>query len=302
MSKSLKYPRISFRQFVVGINTEEKARQLVWKFKYPAGFECPKCSSKKFWQLRSRPEVRQCSDCKHTVRLRSGTMFENSKLPLLLWMQAIYFVMQDKRGVSALSLQRLLGLSRYETAWKMLLRIRSSLMHRDREYKLDRLVELDGAFYGKKRDKNDLQATMLIGVETKKWIDSKGREQERAGFAAVLQDDWGKETKKAAQTFSKMSLKQSARLKTDGKKMYQKLGHEHEYGSNLKWVNRFISNSKTWILGTHHGLRNPEKYLKYYMAEYTFRFNRRHDPNSLFHRALNAMIQAKPVTLHALCG
>ena len=63
---------------------------------------------------------------------------------------------------------------------------------------------------------------------------------------------------------------------------------------------KVISNAKTWLLGTHHGIH--EKYLDRYMAEYSYRFNRRHDPDSLFHRALFACAIAKPKTLRTLSG
>ena len=68
----------------------------------------------------------------------------------------------------------------------------------------------------------------------------------------------------------------------------------------LPWVHRFISNAKAWIIGTHHGVKS--KYLKEYLAEYTYRFNRRHDPDSLFYRALQACTLARPVTCGALTG
>jgi hypothetical protein len=302
MDKSLKYPRISFRQFAIGINSEQKARNLAWKMKFPEGFKCSKCSSVKYWELKSRPEVRECSACYSQISLRKDTIFESSKLPILTWMQAIYFVMQDKRGMSALSLMRLLGLSRYETAWTLLMRIRRALMTRDEGYKLKGTVQLDGAFYGHVKNEDGLIPTVIIGVESKDWVDAKGKPKAKAGFAKVLVDQFGEETKRTAQTFSKLSLEQSARLQTDGKKMYQKLGRRHEETRDLKWVNRFISNSKAWILGTHHGLKAPHKYLKYYLAEYSYRFNRRHDPNSLFHRALFASLNTKHVTIPALTG
>ena len=62
-------------------------------------------------------------------------------------------------------------------------------------------------------------------------------------------------------------------------------------------MHRFISNAKTWLLGTHHGI--DAKYLDRYMAEYTYRFNRRHDPDSLFHRALYACARHPSYAAHA---
>jgi len=61
----------------------------------------------------------------------------------------------------------------------------------------------------------------------------------------------------------------------------------------------FISNAKFWIVETHHGVE--AKYLNQYLAEYTFRFNRHHAPDSPFFRALGAYVHANPITLQVLC-
>lgn len=316
MEKALKYPRITIRQFVVGVNTEEKARGLAWKIKCQGvDFRCPHCGHLKYWELKSRPEIRQCSGCLKQIRLRVGTLFENSKLPLLIWMQAILFMMQGKRGLSALELQRLLGLSRYETAWNMLMKIRKALMDRDSTYKLKGIIELDGAVFGKKDPyrKKDTSKSVFIGIETKKWIDEKGKEKSKAGFAQIYVDPLGQETKKAAHDFVSQRIVPRSTLKTDGRSMYKKIpnvtvdsktvsGVRYLVDEQLPWVHKFISNAKTWVLGTHHGIKDNDKYLKYYLAEYTYRFNRRHDPNSLFHRSLSACLNSQPITLHALTG
>jgi len=60
----------------------------------------------------------------------------------------------------------------------------------------------------------------------------------------------------------------------------------------LSWVRKFISNAKSWIIGTHHGVES--KYLGQYLAENAFHFNGRHDSDSLFFRALGACVNAKP--------
>mgnify|MGYP000751855056 CR=1 FL=1 len=68
----------------------------------------------------------------------------------------------------------------------------------------------------------------------------------------------------------------------------------------LPWVHKFISNAKSWVNGTHHGIK--DRYLARYLAEYTYRFNRRHDLDRLFHRGLLASAIATPVRLSALAG
>jgi transposase-like protein len=245
-------------------------------------------------------------------------MFENSKLPLLTWIRAIHFVMQGKRGVSALELKRLLGMSSYGTAWMMLMKIRKSLGDRDATYKLEGIVELDGAYFSKVPDNIDrnegrikVKHSVLMAVERKDFFDERGRKKTKAGFAQVLIDPRGHETKKTAERFVRQSIKPRSILYTDGKTTYRNMpkvgtnmkiisGLKAETDAHLPWVSKFISNAKSWLIGTHHGIES--KYLSYYLAEYTYRFNRRHDPDGLFDRALKACLHSSPTTQDALTG
>lgn len=225
---------------------------------------------------------------------------------MLTWLRAIFFAMQDKRGVSALHLMRLLGLKSYATAWGMLQKIREALRQRDDRYMLKGVVELDCAHFGKQETGN--QSELLIAIESKDWVDEKSRPKSKAGFAKVLV---ARETKREVQAFVDKAITPGTLVNTDGGSALRDLKHveadyqvTHQDGDLidrwLPWVHRFISNAKTWLLGTHHGI--DAKYLARYMAEYTYRFNRRHDPDSLFHRALVARSVATPATLRTLSG
>jgi hypothetical protein len=121
-------------------------------------------------------------------RARAGTLFEHSKLPLLTWLRAIFFATQDKRGVSALQLMRFLGLGSYQTAWRLLHKIRRAFAQRDERYRLSGLVELDGAsFAGVATEEEGKrgEATCLIAIESKDFVDEEGRPKQAAGFARV---------------------------------------------------------------------------------------------------------------------
>lgn len=313
-----RFLKIQAHEFFIKVKTESEAREFVWEMKFGRdGYKCSRCESKEYWELECRPEIRECQLCSHQERLRVGTCFENSKKGLLVWMRALYFVMQDKRGISALQLQRMLGLNSYQTAWSMLLRIRRSIGLRDERYQLSGAVEFDGAYFLNDREKlkerhysGNKKDAVLIAVEQKTWVDEKGRTKSKAGFAKIHITQSTKETKDEADKFVTQSIKPRSKILTDGKfKRFPNMttvsktisGDNAAVKEHLPWVHKFISNSKRWILGTHHGRIEP-KYLKYYLAEYTFRFNRRHDPNSLFSRALAACCEAKPLTLPALCG
>jgi len=308
--------KFSAVRFFDEINSEASARQFAWKMKLgEAGFACV-CGESRYWQHEARAEIKQCSGCGKQHRLRAGTIFENSKIPILTWLRAIHFVMLDKRGISALQLQRHLSLGSYQTAWSMLLRIRRSLGLRDDQYQLSGKIEFDGAYFvndperlAQKHFSGNKKGAVLIAVEQKEWVDAKGNKKSKAGFAKVLITQSTKETKKEAEKFISKAIKPDSTIVTDGRfkdiRNYQTnskavSGNPQAVQEHLPWVHNFISNSKRWLMGTHHG-RSSSKYLQHYLAEYTFRFNRRHDPDSLFSRALAACCEAKPLTLHALC-
>lgn len=302
-----RYKTMKAQAFFTQMQTEEQARDWVWKSRFGRdGFRCPHCKEKRYYAHRSRAEVRTCKGCLRQIRVRAGTIFENSKIPLLIWLRAIFFVMQGKRGMSALELKRLLDMRSYATAWLMLQKLREALKERDDRYKLEELVELDGATFGK-REKST-QVTVLVAVESKDWIDDKGKPKSKAGFAKIKMTS---ESKIRAQQFVDQHIEPGSFVNTDANNSYKRLKSVHvDYREMdgdpknldrwLPWVHKFISNAKAWLLGTHHGV-GPQN-IGRYLAEYTYRFNRRHDPDSLFHRALKACSLATPKPAYALSG
>ncbi len=306
------YRRLKPAEFFKEIDTEERAREWVWRSRFGGkDFVCPHCQAESFYALNARPEVRECRSCGRQTRVRAGTIFQDSKLPLLIWVRAVYFVMQGKRGISALELKRQLGMKSYGTAWAMLHKIRHAFADRDKGYKLKasgqtEAIELDGASFGRRTTGNEIE--VLVAIESKDWVDERGRAKSRAGFAKVLV---APETKAAVQAFVDEAIETGATVNTDAKPALVALTGvetDHQVMNSdpkvldrwLPWVHKFISNAKAWVIGTHHGVKSA--YLHRYLAEYTYRFNRRHDPDSLFHRALVACAGAAPITLPALLG
>jgi transposase-like protein len=82
-----------------------------------ARLSCPACGHKGFCRLKTR-ELFQCNRCKRQVRLTAGTVFQDTKLPLTVWFQAIYHLTQSKNGISSIEFGRRLGVKR-QTAWLM---------------------------------------------------------------------------------------------------------------------------------------------------------------------------------------
>ena len=303
----MSYEPFPAERFFTEITTEADARALLWRSRFQGkDFACPHCHAEECYVLRTRPEVRTCKGCRRQLRLRAGTIFEASKTPLLLWVKALFYVMQGKRGMSAQELQRHLGLKSYGRVWSMLQKIRAALQHRDASYEVgDGVIELDAGTFGRRRTGN--QCDVLVAIETKAWVDAQGRECSRAGFAKVLV---GKETKAHAQQLVETGVRAGAMVNTDGSWSFRNLarvdvdyqvvaGDPETCARWLPWVHKFISNAKAWINGTHHGVE--DKHMGRYVGEYTYRFNRRHDVSRLFHRALVACTLAPPIKLCALC-
>lgn len=302
----INYQEFSFYSFYEQINTEDKAIEFVWKWKLgDSNLSCV-CSNSNFYKLKSRPEVRECSKCGKQHRVRVGTIFESSKISLQKWLNGLFFMMAGKRGISALELQRHLDIKSYRTAWLMLQKIRVALIDRDALYKLSGEIEVDGTQFGSKVSETDQE--VIIGIESKKWIDEKGKEKSKAGFAQVT---LGKENKENTKKFISEKIKPNSTLFVDGAKCYEvstakvdikakaTLGNKEVLSQWHPWMHRFVSNAKVWILGTHHGI--DPKYLKNYLGEYVYRFNRRHDTKRLFSRALKACLDSKPRKIVEIC-
>ena len=290
----MNYQIFSISHFFSNINSTQKAIELVWQYKYGEnGFICSKCKSKSYYSFEKRPEVVECANCGFHNRLRVGTIFESSNVPLLTWVRSIYLMMSSKRGISALELQRQLEIKTYKTALTILRRVRTGLLKRDEKYKLCGMIEFDGTCLGKKATDN--QEEILVAVEHKEYLDNNGEIKSKAGFAKVIVST---ETTKNAQAFVNAAIEAGAKLRTDGSRSYgtgldkvevnniPMYNDQIRLDSWLPWIHKFISNMKSWIIGTHHGV--TAKYFKDYIAEYTYRFNRRHDVNRLFSRALFA--------------
>jgi transposase-like protein len=88
-----------------------------------------------------------CGRCRHQSSAIVGTVFERSRLPLSLWFRAMWQVTNQKNGASALTIQRLLGLGSYQTAWAWLQKLRRAMIRPGRD-RLDGVVEADESYLG----------------------------------------------------------------------------------------------------------------------------------------------------------
>ena len=138
------YPRTQLeleRRF----GTEEACREYLASLRWPGGVICPRCEGDKVWKMSRGLWL--CRGCRRQVSVTAGTIFQDTHLPLTLWFRAMWQVTSQKNGVSALGLQRVLGVGSYKTAWACLHKLRRAMVRPGRE-RLSGYVEVDESYVG----------------------------------------------------------------------------------------------------------------------------------------------------------
>lgn len=291
------YPK-TMLEFEKCFGNEESCRKYLYQMRWQEGFICPHCDHREYW-IRENGQY-QCKCCRYRVSVTAGTIFQDTRIPLRLWFRAIWQVVSQKHGISALGLQRVLGLNRYETTWNMLHRLRRAMVRPGRD-RLIGTVQVDETYIGGprpgKRGRGAAGKTLvLVAVEDK---------DGRAGRIRLhkLKDASGDSLIPAL----KERVQPKSEIHTDGWEGYNGLSRcgytrtiireRAEVGKNLlPLANRVTSLLKRWLIGTHQGRPSPS-HLDYYLDEFVFRFNRRTSRSRglLFYRLIEQAVNIDPV-------
>ncbi len=138
------YPR-DLAAFERRFATEAACRAYLTRLRWPEGFRFPRCRQDKAWPVRG--VWLQCAACGHQTSVTAGTIFQDTRTPLTTWFAAMWWVTNQKTGVSALGLQRTLGLGSYKTAWSWLRKLRRAMVRPCRD-RLTGRIEVDETFIG----------------------------------------------------------------------------------------------------------------------------------------------------------
>ena len=280
--------------------------------KWPKGFVCPHCGGRgEPFRFEARPGVLRCRSCRRDASLTAGTVMERTHTPLTTWFWAAYLVSSFTDGFSALQFQRQLGLSRYETAFQILHKLRAGMVRPGRDRIGGNLargdhVEMDETYIGGevrgqgKGVHAEQKSLVVAAVEVRQRPAKKGDKPMRRGgrYAGRLRIEVVPDrTAKSLCGFAEQAVEPGAIVITDAAPSYnglEKLGYAHlpvieannpdvaeEY---LPIVHLVFSNLKSWLNGAHHGV-SPQ-HLQAYLNEFAFRFNRRFYPFNAFRSLL----------------
>jgi transposase-like protein len=272
--------------------------------RWPDGFGCPRCGSTEACYLQGR-RLFQCSACRYQASVMAGTVFHGTRTELRKWFLAIFFFARHKQSISALQLQRDLGLGSYQTAWTILHKLRAALGRRPGQI-LKGTVEADETFVGGVRSGGKRGR----GAPNKTMVAVLVERREHTAGAAVLTTVPDGSWSSLGPVVRGAIEGRNATVVTDGWSGYGRLaaeGVDHRpeiQGSRtraaevLPWAHLVISNLKAWLHGTFRGVSG--KHLDLYLQEFTYRFNRRWIEEKLFFYVTRRALEAPPLPYHRL--
>lgn len=296
------YPRTA-AEFEARFATEAACRAYLCRLRWPDGFRC-RCGHARAWETARG--LWQCAACGTQTSVTAGTVFQDTRKPLRLWFQVMWWLTGQKTGASALGLQRLMGLGSYETAWTWLQKLRRAMVRPGRD-RLSGSVEVDESFVGGlggSRGRSTAKKALIVVAA----------EEVGHGIGRIRMRRIPDASAESLEGFVADAIEPGSLVHTDGWHGYNGLNAtgyrhrvtllrgQHELASKLlPRVHRVVSLLKRWLLGTHQGAVSAP-HLDYYMDEFTFRFNRRTSRHrgQLFFRLAQQAVAVEPAPYASL--
>ncbi len=267
---------------------EDACKTRLVQLRWPHGVACPKCGSTKVFHVTHRPfhwVCKQCHQNGYRFSVITGTVFENTKYALRDWFKVIFLMSQSKKGMSALQIQRMMGMGSYRTAWYMCHRIRAA-MKSGTWGKLMGTVEVDETFVGgKDKNRHWAKKSHVTGGSGKVGVIGAISRKGNVVCRVIESTDSQTLGRFVRETVSdKVDL-----VATDEWAGYRRLGERFPHGvvrhaageyvhGNVHTNNldSFWSLLKRGVVGNYHQV--SKKYLPLYLAEFSFRHNNRSNP------------------------
>jgi transposase-like protein len=287
------------RQF----NTEDECLDYIEKMRWPNGeLGCVHCGeagrvSKITREAgkNKRTRIYQCLACGKQFSATSGTIFNDTHLPLTKWFMALALICEAKKGISAKQIERHLGVN-YRTAWHLCHRIRAAMQDGGL---LTGEVEADETYLGArkprkgrpyvKKDKKDVVLGMIERGGKLRLVPVKDAKMEILGPALEEHISPGAHT-----IYTDESAAYAIYLQRHFDAEHKTINHSRTYGmgdTHTNTIENAFSLLKRGIYGTFH--RVSVKHLGRYCNEFSFRFNRRGEQLQMFDATLKSILNEK---------
>jgi len=311
--------------------TDDECLSYIEQMRWPDGVvRCPVCGADKVSRIKRtnvrkdgqasknvRKSVFQCLEktCKQQFSATSGTIFNDSHLPLHKWFMALAIVVDAKKSISANQLKEHLGIGSYRTAWYLAHRIRKAMADEAGPFEqLRGIVEVDETYIGGKTKRRFGRSKENQRSRAEKFDMVLGM-RERGGRVKYVHIPDGKAAT-IREAVRKHVVPNPERLYTDSAAVYN-----FALDAQMALKHRMVNHSKEWVvpntrihtntvessfsllkrglIGSFH--RVSIKHLHRYLSEFEFRFNMRKDPDK-FTRTLRRLAGFAPMPYAELIG
>jgi ribosomal protein L37AE/L43A len=292
---------LSEGEFRERFGTEAACREAPFAVRWREGLTCPACGHRGFCALTTR-KVFQCNRCKEQLSLTAGTVFQDTKLPLVTWFSAIHHLAQGEKGISSIELGRRLGV-RQPTAWLIKHKLMRAMAAREAaKPKLSGRVEVDDAHLGGerqggKRGRGAAGETPVVAA-----VETTPERRPRRLRLSVVKGFRKREVEKLAER----DLEPGSDVVSDGLSCWpavEEAGCSHRpmvTGSGkraaawapFRWVNTTLGNVETAIAGTYHHV--SAKHAQHYLTTFAYRLDRRFRLDSIVERLAWAAVRTAP--------
>ena len=269
--------------------SEDVCRDYLEKLRWPDGKpNCPRCNSESISEITTRNQF-DCNACRCRFSVTSGTIFDNTKLPLWKWFAVAYLMLESKKSMSANQISRTVGTT-YKTAWHLCHRIREAMETIDQGPALFGVIELDETMlapYKRHREKGRKHAGLPKGLP-RVWVAGALQRGGQVRLARI--PNVRKETIHAF--VKRVAKDETEAFYTDELRSYWGIAdddtrHEHISHSQDEWVRGQVHTNgienvwsllKRALVGAYHLV--SVKHLDAYLSEWEYRYNNRHNQHA----------------------
>ena len=300
---------MNFLEFIDKFQTQDDVIDYFIKIRYKGEVHCHHCGCIGNIYQTANKRLFTCNNCHNMFSPFTNTIFENTKVDLRKWLYAIHLILNSKKGISGLQLQREVGVS-YPTAWRILKKIRIAMGNSGKKDFRDTIIEIDETYIGGKPRKHNNKGTE---VKSKRGRGSKktpvigvlDRKNKRIHVRVATENDEGQKLtgKQLLGVLEQVADKDDKNIvMTDEFRAYsilpkvgfdrRTINHQKIFSDGFVHVNNlegFWGILKRGIYGIYHHV--SVKHLQKYVNEFVFRYENK-DNSEAFDVLLNQSIIA----------
>lgn len=281
-------------KFAEQLKDDKSCLQYLSDIKWSGEYKCSKCGHDKY-TVRKRNLARDCNRCHHIESPTANTLFHKLRFGLRKAFMLIFEMSASTKGISASQAAKRYGISR-TTAWVFMHRVRNA-MESSYEYPITGEVQIDEFVYGGKESlkqgrSKDSKKKKLIGA-----VELTETGKVKRTYFKKLKDY----SSKSLNEIFEAHISTQATVYTDKwtgykpiSKYYNIRQNYSDKGNSMKQMHTIIHQVKSWLRSVYSCVH--EDHIEKYLAEYSFRINRSIYKQTIFHKLIERMVKAKPIT------